>query len=59
MLESLLFELNFSYSAYKYFFWKRGVIKNYIVRHPIKSVMDDFDYIEADRIFDKVKSDFF
>ena len=59
MLESLLFELNFSYSAYKYFFWKRGVIKNYIVRHPIKSVMDDFDYIEADRIFDKVKSNFF
>ena len=59
MLESLLFELTFSYSAYKYFFWKRGVIKNYIARYPIKSVMDDFDYIEADRIFDKIKSDFF
>ena len=59
MLEGLLFEQTFSVSAYKYFFWKRGIIENYIARKPIKSNMDNFDFIEADRIFERLKHNFF
>ena len=58
MLESLTFEFLFSVSAYKYFFWKRGIIRTNITRDPIKK-MDKFDQIEADRILDRLNHWFF
>jgi len=58
MLEALNFEFLYSVSAYKYFFWKRGIIRTNISRDPIRS-LDDFDMIEADRILDRLEHNFF
>ena len=58
MLEALNFEFMYSVSAYKYFFWKRGIIRTNISREPIRS-LDKFDQIEADRILEKLDYNFF
>ena len=58
MLEALNFEFMYSVSAYKYFFWKRGIIRTNISREPFKQ-LDDFDMIEADRILDRLENNFF
>jgi dihydrodipicolinate synthase/N-acetylneuraminate lyase len=58
MLEALNFEFMYGVSAYKYFFWKRGIIRTNISREPFKK-LDDFDMIEADRILDRLKHNFF
>ena len=58
MLEALNFEFMYSVTAYKYFFWKRGIIRTNISRNPAKS-MDYFDEIEADRILKNLGVHFF
>lgn len=58
MLEALNFEFMYSVSAYKYFFWKRGIIRTNVSREPIRE-LDAYDIIEADRILDKLEHDFF
>ena len=58
MLESLTFEFQFSVTAYKYFFWKRGIIRTNITREPAKQ-LDKFDQVEADRILDRLAHRFF
>lgn len=58
MLEALNFEFVFSVSAYKYFFWKRGIIKTNISREPTKH-LDKYDQIEADRILKNLQDKFF
>ena len=45
MLEALNFEFMYSVSAYKYFFWKRGIIRTNISREPIRN-LDKFDQID-------------
>ncbi len=58
MLEALNFEFMYSVSAYKYFFWKRGIIRTNVSREPIRE-LDSYDIIEADRILDKLEHYFF
>jgi 4-hydroxy-tetrahydrodipicolinate synthase len=58
MLESLTFEFQFSVTAYKYFFWKRGIIRTNITREPAKE-LDKFDQVEADRILKRLSDRFF
>ena len=58
MLESLTFEFQFSVTAYKYFFWKRGIIRTNITRDPAKK-LDKFDQVEADRILETLSDRFF
>ncbi|MEC7837737.1 MAG: dihydrodipicolinate synthase family protein [Chloroflexota bacterium] len=58
MLEALNFEFMYSVSAYKYFFWKRGIIRTNVSREPIRE-LDPYDIIEADRILDKLEHYFF
>ena len=58
MLEALNFEFMYSVTAYKYFFWKRGIIRTNVSRNPAKS-MDYFDEIEADRILKNLEIHFF
>ena len=58
MLEALNFEFMYSVTAYKYFFWKRGIIRTNVSRNPAKS-MDYFDKIEADRILKNLEIYFF
>jgi len=58
MLEALNFEFMYSVSAYKYFFWKRGIIRTNVSREPIRE-LDVYDIIEADRILDKLEHYFF
>ena len=58
MLEALNFEFMYSISAYKYFFWKRGIIRTNISRDPYRQ-LDNFDVIEADRILDRLSLNFF
>jgi len=58
MLEALNFEFMYSVSAYKYFFWKRGIIKNNISRDPIRN-LDKYDQLEADRILERLSHNFF
>ena len=58
MLEALNFEFMYGVSAYKYFFWKRGIIRTNISREPFKK-LDNFDMIEADRILDRLEHNFF
>ena len=58
MLESLTFEFQFSVTAYKYFFWKRGIIRTNITREPAKD-LDKFDQVEADRILKRLSDRFF
>ena len=48
----------YSVSAYKYFFWKRGIIKNNISRDPIRN-LDRYDQLEADRILERLSHNFF
>ena len=54
LLPSLNFERRFGVNAYKWVFWKRGIIKSPTTRLPVRKPFDLADQEELQRIMDRL-----
>ena len=54
LLPSLNFERRFGVTAYKWVFWKRGIIEGPMTRFPVTKPFDSSDQLELQKIMDRL-----